>query len=107
MRVLALFFVVYAGFLLVALSMARHRKQLLPRIRTVSKTILWAVRLLGWLVLLIGMVLCVRQYGSGIGLTLWAGLLTVAAFMVAMLALYTPRLALALFPCALLPFVLL
>lgn len=106
MKALAAFFVVYAGFLLTALSMARHRKQLLPPIRTIGKTTFWMLRFTGWVILLIGMILCIQRYGSGVGLTLWTGLLTAAALLVSMLALYAPRLALALLPCAFLPFVL-
>lgn len=106
MNTLAAFFVLYVGFFAIATTMPRHRKQLLPQIQTLQPPIFWALRTIGWVALAIGMYLCIQLHGVGIGLTLWTGLLTAAALTVSLLALYSPRFALFLVPCAILPLVL-
>ncbi len=97
---------VYAGLVGLSLTMIRHRKQLLPGISSLQPGMHWALRVTGWATLLIALDLCIDQHGFGIGLTLWTGLLSAAALLLAMLAVYLPRLALGLTAGVALPLIL-
>lgn len=86
----------YAGFVALALSMDRHRRQLLPDSKAWTTPMFWTLRVSGWALLIAAMAGCIALQGTGIGLTLWTAYLTVAATSLAMLITYAPRLALGL-----------
>lgn len=103
MTVLSLF-LAYAGFTALCLAMERHHEQVFG----MRRVPLWRGRLLrgaGWLLLVLSLLAAILSAGWGLGIVLWAGLLTAAALPLAFLLPYAPRaaaaLALSLLPVAL------
>ncbi|WP_419899487.1 DUF3325 domain-containing protein [Roseomonas sp. USHLN139] len=85
----------YAGFLSLALAMERHHEQVfasrrIPVLR--ARLCFWG----GWLLLALSLWPLVADFGWGLGLVAWTGLLTAAAMPLALLLCYAPRLALCL-----------
>ncbi|MEM7255038.1 MAG: DUF3325 family protein [Pseudomonadota bacterium] len=93
---LAAFCGIYVGFLALSLTIARHRRQLLPGLNPLSPTTVWGLRTVGGVGLAGGLFLCMAQHGIGIGVTYWAGLLSAAALLLSVLTVFLPRLALGL-----------
>ncbi|MEM1263259.1 MAG: DUF3325 family protein [Pseudomonadota bacterium] len=71
------------GFALINLSMRKHMKQWRPG-SELSNGAVWVVRTLGYLLLLAAAVVLVRTDGLSVGLTTYCGVLTVAAFGIAL-----------------------
>lgn len=83
MTTLLAFVVAFAGFAALALSLDRHHEDVWHR--TPGRRAVWALRVVGWLLLAAALVPCVRSDGLASGIVLWAGLLTMAALCVALL----------------------
>lgn len=75
-----------AGFALLALSLAKHHRDLLGKIP--SRTAERSLRAGGWLLLGASLLACISAAGVSIGLVLWTAVLTVAAIAVALLITY-------------------
>ncbi|MEM7501589.1 MAG: DUF3325 domain-containing protein [Pseudomonadota bacterium] len=78
------FVLTVAGTALLCLSMRKHWKQVLPG-RARSQTAAMAIRSAGYCLLLAAAVMASIRYGTGVGLTLFFALLTVAVFGIALL----------------------
>ncbi len=77
------------GLMLLALSMARHHEQVFgDRTALIRPAVLTA---LGWLLLILSTLPPVARHGTSIGLAVWAGELTLAAWAVVLLHAYAPR----------------
>ncbi len=80
----------FCGLTLLALAMERHREQVFghrfkPVVSMVPATA-------GWMLLALSMMPPVARHGVSIGLSVWAGELTVVAAAVLLLLTYVPRL---------------
>lgn len=82
----------YAGMALLCLGLARHYKQVWPKAPRAS--LLRSIRLLGWLVLALGLWACIHSWGWAMGPVAWCGLISLGGLMVALLLPYRPRLVL-------------
>ncbi|MBP0494966.1 DUF3325 domain-containing protein [Roseomonas indoligenes] len=95
----------YAGFTGLCLAMERHHEQVFGT-RRVPPMRGSLFRGAGWLLLVISLLVSVLGAGPVLGILLWAGLLTAAALLLALLLAFTPRAAAAValspFPVALL-----
>ncbi len=94
----------YVGFTGLCLAMERHHEQVFGSRRIP----IWRGRFfrsVGWLLLAVSLLPAVLEAGWGLGIVLWAGGLTAAALLLAVLLPYAPRVAAALGP-ALVPVVL-
>jgi hypothetical protein len=85
----------YVGFLCLSLAMERHHEQVF-RSRRVPPARRRACTAAGWALLAASLLAAVQGPGWGLGVVVWAGLLTAAAVPLAMLLQYAPRAALAL-----------
>ena len=84
------FALAYAGFTGLCLAMERHHEQVfgvrrIPRLRRLGLTAG------GWLLLAGSLLPLLPAQGAGPGITLWLGLLTAAALVLALLLSYAPR----------------
>ncbi|WP_434405230.1 DUF3325 domain-containing protein [Sphingobium sp. DN12] len=86
MNLLASFILLFAGFTALALSLAKHHRDLFGTPLGPRK--MWGLRVAGGLLLCTGIVPAVRYSGHSAGLVLWTGLLAVAATTVALLLTY-------------------
>lgn len=84
------FMLLFAGCIALALSMGRHRRQLLPT-RSLSSLQQSGLRLAGWLLLLLSLLLCVAMQGIGVGLSYWFGVLSAVAISASLMLVYAPR----------------
>lgn len=82
----------YAGMALLCLGLARHYKQLWPK--AAQANALRSIRLLGWLVLAVGLWACIDAWGWAMGPVAWCGLASLGGLAVALLLPYRPRLVL-------------
>ncbi|RVT97804.1 DUF3325 domain-containing protein [Rhodovarius crocodyli] len=82
----------YPGFLLLALAMERHHRDLLGGVPLPPRRRLYTAS--GWLLLGLSLLPCAALWGWTFGVVAWLGVLAVAATTVAMLSTYHPRLAL-------------
>jgi len=87
MAVLA-FVLMFAGFVAVAASMARHRQQLGSEKLSSAQLLRW--RVAGYLLLAVSLVPCLLSWAPSIALALWCGLLTPAAMALGLLLTYAP-----------------
>lgn len=97
--------VAFAGFAAIALSMERHRGDLMPGGNSMAlrRTVLRrSARTLGYAVLALAALPATTTWGVSVGLTVWLGVLTPAAAALALLLSYRPGVARAL-ACAALP----
>lgn len=78
------FFIALGGFAALALAMPRHKAQLSP------KAARWW-RPIGWVLTLGSFIPCVLEAGFSLALTAWLGVLSLAAFSVAMALTYRPH----------------
>jgi len=85
----SLFACVFAGSALLSVSMDRHVRQVFGRTQSRSAAL---VRTAGWLMLTVGLWPAIQGYGLSIGVSLWFGVLAIAATAVALLLSYRPRL---------------
>ncbi len=85
MTILALLLAV-VGFVLLALSLPKHHRDLLGTMP--SRTVERAFRASGWLLLGTSLLTCIATSGVSIGLVLWTAVLTVAAIAVVLLITY-------------------
>lgn len=106
---LTAFSLVFAGMAGLSMAMDRHYEQLTQQ-RDVPEDRRRLLRCAGWILLALSLLACTQMRGVGIGLTLWCGLLMLAALAVACSLSYVPRLTLALaliaIPCGLFGLVL-
>jgi hypothetical protein len=80
----------FAAFASLALAMPKHFVSVVGRELT-NNGYQWLLRTLGVGLLAVSMGCCIRIDGVGVGLAAWCGVLTVAAFAVASLLSYRPR----------------
>lgn len=83
----------YAGFAALCMAMPRHHEQVFGTHR-VPAGLRRGLTLLGWALLASSALAVVRAQGWGLGLILWAGILTATALPLSLLLSYAPRLAL-------------
>ncbi|MBI0536327.1 DUF3325 domain-containing protein [Roseomonas sp. KE2513] len=83
----------YAGFVAMCLAMERHHEQVF-RTRAVPPRRRRLLSVLGWLLLVASVLAMVSASGWGLGLVLWAGILTATAIPLSILLTYAPRMAL-------------
>jgi len=88
-------FLTYCAFTLLCVAMPRHWQQLWPQQPSSKRQQQW-LRLVGWLLLCTSAILCIYLKGPGNGLVWFCGLLSASVFILALLLVYAPRLALAL-----------
>lgn len=81
------FFLTLVGAALLCVSMKRHWRQILPSVEH-SSTTARLLRTVGYALLLVAAVLAANLYGTGIGLTLFFALFTVAHFGIALILPY-------------------
>lgn len=74
------------GFALLALSLAKHYRDLFGRILAVQRS--RAFRIAGWLLLGASMIGAIAAQGVAFGIILWAALLNVAALIVGLSITY-------------------
>ena len=74
---LAILLISLAGFAALALATERHAEHLLGRLPAPQWRLL--ARVAGWLLLAVSLALGIAYLGSGVGITLWLGWLTIAA----------------------------
>ena len=80
----------FTGFAMLAIAMPRHLEQVMGRGHALRFS--RAARLAGWGLLALSVLPCLAGTGPSIGWTRWVGALTFAAFPVAMILTYRPRL---------------
>lgn len=79
------------GFLLLALSQAKHYKTLIRPKPKASPKQQWLFKVIGFaLIAMVGFIYC-AQYGIGLGLVWWFGLMCPATMLVALLLAYRQR----------------
>ena len=82
----------YAGFVAMCLAMERHHEQVF-RTRAIPPRRRRLLAALGWLLLAASALATVAASGWGLGLVLWAGVLTATAIPLSILLTYAPRVA--------------
>lgn len=88
------FALAYAGFAGLCLAMERHHEQVFG-VRRIPPRRRHGLAWGGWLLLAASLLPVSLAHGAGPGITLWTGLLTAAALMLALLLSYAPRLVIA------------
>lgn len=88
------FTLAYAGFTGLCLAMERHHEQVFG-VRRIPRRRRLGLAAGGWLLLAGSLLPLLPTHGAGPGITLWLGLLTAAALMLALLLSYAPRLVIA------------
>ena len=81
----------YSGFAAKSLTLDRHYADLHGRGKEPSARLCLQLRTLGWLALALSFAACIRASGWHIGPVLWCGVLSIAAWCVALLLQYAPR----------------
>lgn len=89
------FSLLFAGMAGLSLAMDRHYEQITKQ-REVPPRHRNLLRSTGWISLLLSLAACLQVWNVGVGLTLWCGLLTLAALAVACSLSYVPRLTITL-----------
>ena len=89
MTVVAAFVLSFSGFAALALSMDRHYRDLSGRPPARLRKL--ALSVAGWSLLCASLVATVAGQGVSIGLTLWFGIITLAALLVALSLTYARR----------------
>lgn len=79
----------YAGFMVLCLSMSRHRREVFDRVFPPRFDV--RLRGLGFALLLLALWASALHSGWQIGAVLWIALLTLAALLVALMLSYAPR----------------
>jgi hypothetical protein len=85
-----------AGFGALCLSMERHARQVFGSVPGPVRRL--AAAILGWSLVLFSLAGALRHYGTSIGITVWLGVLTLAATAVGLLLAYASRSILYLVP---------
>lgn len=80
----------YAGMAALCLGMDRHHRQVWTHTAPIRQK---ALRAIGWLLLAVAIWPCIRAWGSSVGVVIWFGLLTAAAFILVFLLPYRPKAA--------------
>ena len=93
----------YCGFTLLAISMNKHFRQIVPLRQNLSPTQEKWLRMAGWLLITLGLVSAGNQFGWANSLVALTGLATVSIFFLALLLNFNPRLI----PASLLALILL
>lgn len=93
---LFIFTLAYMGFAGIALSMKKHYKAIANR--QPPHSLRFLLRAGGWVVLLVSFWLALTGWQGGLGIVIWFGLLTLAAFLFTMLLTYQPRRAFYIIP---------
>lgn len=83
------FLLAFAGLLMLAISMPRHRDQMFGR-GTALPMAGW-IRPAAWIVLALSLAICFAGQSASIAATWWVGLLTLAAAPILLLLTYRPR----------------
>lgn len=83
---------ILGGMMGLILSMERHAKASFPQ--GISKKYLHIFYCLGWFFLCIALYLSIAEWGVGIGLTAWFGILTVIVGLIIFTQSYRPQIAL-------------
>ncbi len=78
-----------AGFAILALSMAKHHRDVFGIPGSSHRRL--AARVLGWGLLGLSLLSCQATWGAAIGTVVWFGLMTVTALLVAVGLTYAPR----------------
>jgi hypothetical protein len=89
MTAVAVFVLSCSGFVALALSMHRHHRDLFGRPPAHLRKL--ALNVAGWALLCASVVASVIGQGVSIGFTLWFGIITLAALLVAVSLTYVPR----------------
>lgn len=89
MGTLLAFLSAVSGFACLALSMARHCRDLFGKVP--SRSIQRVFRIVGWVLMIISIGLTVSSEGPAIGPVLWFGLLTPAAQATVLMLTYRNR----------------
>ncbi len=86
MTALSTFIPLALGLSMLALSMPRHHREILEK--SPSRCIERALRMAGWLSLVMALAVAIAFEGLAIGPVLWVGLLTIAAQCLALALAY-------------------
>lgn len=86
MMALAAVVLSFAGFAALAVSMARHHRDLFGR--PPERRLMLALRAAGWLLLAAAFAPAIRHSGPAIGIVLWFGIATLTAMSVALMLTY-------------------
>lgn len=79
----------FSGLVVLSLSMNRHYKIILQR--KLARQQVFPLRLAGWMLLSVCMILCVLEFGFGIGLTTFFAVLSLVGFVQILLLSYAPK----------------
>ncbi|MDQ9009776.1 DUF3325 domain-containing protein [Acinetobacter gerneri] len=69
------------GFFALASTMSKHQKQIFKRELAIKHTVL--AKVIGWLLLIISLVLCVKHFNLSTAISYWIGVLSFSALFVA------------------------
>lgn len=89
---LAAYALAYCSFLVLSMAMSKHFHQVFPG-KKMPQPYVNLVRAVGWLLLVATLFFCSHLYGWATGLVAALGLMSVAAFVLALTLNYAPRLA--------------
>lgn len=89
---LAAYALAYCSFLILSLAMSKHFQQVFPK-KKIAQSQLNIVRAAGWGLLIATLLYCSHLYGWATGLVAALGLMSAAAFVLALILNYAPRLA--------------
>jgi hypothetical protein len=85
------FFLAYAGFVALCLSMNRHHQQVFSTALSAPRS--RVLRSMGWVLVASSVIPCVMQWKAALGVSIWVGVLTASSVPLVLLLPYAPRVA--------------
>jgi hypothetical protein len=89
---LAAYALAYCSFLILSMAMSKHFQQIFPK-KKMTQPYVNTVRIVGWALLIATLFYCSHLYGWATGLVAALGLMSAAAFVLALILNYAPRFA--------------
>lgn len=89
---LAAYALAYCSFLILSMAMSKHFQQIFPQ-KKMPQPYITLVRAIGWALLAITLFYCSHLYGWATGIVAALGLMSAAAFVLALILNYAPRFA--------------